>query len=154
VHGATLHQQGHLLPATYPDKETAMHGYVDNIEDLTDANTDFRMVLYTGHHLQLVLMALKPGQDIGAETHTTHDQFFRIEEGHGQITIDGHTTPVKGGYAIIVPAGALHNLQNTGDKVMRLYTLYGPPNHIDKLVEPRKADALQSQEVFDGVASE
>ena len=131
-----------------------MKGYVADIEDLTEDNHDFRQVLYTGQHLQLVLMALQPGQDIGSETHATHDQFFRIEKGRGEIVIDGTTTPVKGGDGIIVPAGALHNLRNTGDKALRLYTLYGPPNHIDKLVEKRKSDALASQEVFDGVASE
>jgi mannose-6-phosphate isomerase-like protein (cupin superfamily) len=131
-----------------------MHGYVAHIEDLTDKNSDFRQVLYTGQHLQLVLMALKPGQDIGSETHATHDQFFRIEKGHGKIVIDGATTPIKGGDAIIVPAGALHNLKNTGDKPLRLYTLYGPPNHIDHLVQAKKSEATASHEVFDGVATE
>jgi mannose-6-phosphate isomerase-like protein (cupin superfamily) len=131
-----------------------MKGYVADIETLTEENTDFRQVLYTGHHLQLVLMALPPGQDIGVETHATHDQFFRIEKGRGQVEIDGVTHKVKSGDAIIVPAGARHNLTNTGEKSLRLYTLYGPPNHVDKLVEKRKADALASREVFDGVASE
>jgi mannose-6-phosphate isomerase-like protein (cupin superfamily) len=131
-----------------------MKGYVADIETLTEENTDFRQVFYSGHHLQLVLMALTPGQDIGMETHATHDQFFRIEKGRGQVEIDGVTHKVKGGDAIIVPAGARHNLTNTGEKYLRLYTLYGPPNHVDKLVEKRKADALASREVFDGVASE
>ncbi len=131
-----------------------MKGYVANIEDLTEDNHDFRQVLYTGHHLQLVLMALQPGQDIGLETHATHDQFFRIEKGRGEIVIDGITTPVEGGDGIIVPAGALHNLRNTGDKALRLYTLYGPPNHIDRLVQKHKADAEASDEVWGGVASE
>jgi mannose-6-phosphate isomerase-like protein (cupin superfamily) len=135
-------------------KDTAMKGFVADIETLTEENTDFRQVLYTGHHLQLVLMALTPGQDIGIETHATHDQFFRIEKGHGEVEIDGVARKVKGGDAIIVPAGARHNLTNTGEKTLRLYTLYGPPNHVDKLVEKRKADALASSEVFDGVASE
>jgi mannose-6-phosphate isomerase-like protein (cupin superfamily) len=131
-----------------------MNGYTADIETLTEENTAFRHVLYTGHHLQLVLMALTPGQDIGAETHKTHDQFFRIEKGHGEIVIDGVTRKVKGGDAIIVPAGALHNLINSGDKPLRLYTLYGPPNHVDGLLEQRKADAQASTEVFDGVTSE
>lgn len=131
-----------------------MKGYAADIEQLTEANHDFRQVLYTGHHLQLVLMALKPGQDIGSETHTTHDQFFRIESGQGEIVIDGNATPVKGGDGIIVPAGALHNLTNTGDQPLRLYTLYGPPNHIDHLVQNEKSDAEASHEVFDGVPSE
>ena len=131
-----------------------MNGYTADIETLTEANTAFRHVLYTGHHLQLVLMALKPGEDIGMETHKTHDQFFRIEKGHGEVVIDGATRSVKAGNAIIVPAGARHNLINTGDKPLRLYTLYSPPNHIDGLLEKRKAEAIASTEVFDGVATE
>lgn len=131
-----------------------MNGYKADIETLTAENTAFRQVLYTGHHLQLVLMALKPGEDIGMETHKTHDQFFRIEKGHGEIVIDGTKRKVKGGDAIIVPAGALHNLINTGDKPLRLYTLYGPPNHVDGLVEKRKADAQASTERFDGLVTE
>jgi mannose-6-phosphate isomerase-like protein (cupin superfamily) len=131
-----------------------MKGYVANIEGVTEDNHDFRHVLYTGHHLQLVLMALQPGQDIGSETHAAHDQFFRIEKGRGEIVIDGTTTPVKDGDGIIVPAGALHNLRNTGDKALRLYTLYGPPNHIDKLAQKHKSDAEASHEVWGGVASE
>ena len=131
-----------------------MKGYVADIEKLTEDNSDFRLVLHTGHHLQLVLMALKPGEDIGMETHATHDQFFRIEKGKGKVEIDGVTHKVKGGDAIIVPAGARHNLTNTGDTPLRLYTLYGPPNHIDGLDQPKKSDAMKSDEVFDGVASE
>ncbi len=131
-----------------------MKGYVAQIEDLTEENHNFRQVLYTGQHLQLVLMALKPGQDIGFETHTTHDQFFRIEKGRGEIVIDGATTPVKSGDGIIVPAGALHNLKNTGDKPLRLYTLYGSPNHIDQLVQANKSMATASHEVFDGGTTE
>lgn len=131
-----------------------MNGYTADIEMLAEENTAFRQVLYTGHHLQLVLMALKPGEDIGMETHKTNDQFFRIEKGHGEVVVDGATHKVQGGDAIIVPAGARHNLINTGEKLLRLYTLYGPPNHVDGLVEKRKADAQASTEVFDGVASE
>ena len=131
-----------------------MNGYKADIETLTAENTAFRQVLYTGRHLQLVLMALKPGEDIGMETHKTHDQFFRIEKGHGEIVVDGTKRKVKGGDAIIVPAGALHNLINTGDKPLRLYTLYGPPNHVDGLLEKRKADAQASTERFDGLVTE
>lgn len=131
-----------------------MNGYKADIETLTAENTAFRQVLYTGRHLQLVLMALKPGEDIGMETHKTHDQFFRIEKGHGEIVIDGTKRKVKGGDAIIVPAGALHNLINTGDKPLRLYTLYGPPNHVYGLLEKRKADAQASTERFDGLVTE
>lgn len=131
-----------------------MKGYVADIEDLTEHNSDFRQVLYTGHHLQLVLMALQPGEDIGMETHATHDQFFRIEKGKGEVEIDGVTHRIKGGDGIVVPAGARHNLTNTGDKPLRLYTIYGPPNHVDRLAQSRKSDALASTEVFDGAATE
>jgi mannose-6-phosphate isomerase-like protein (cupin superfamily) len=127
-----------------------MKGYVADIEDLTEANKDFRHVLYTGQNLQLVLMSLKPGQDIGAETHSTHDQFFRIEQGKGQIKIDGVTHKVKSGAGIVVPAGALHNLVNTGDKPMKVYTIYGPPNHVDQLEQKTKSVAQASSEHFDG----
>jgi mannose-6-phosphate isomerase-like protein (cupin superfamily) len=131
-----------------------MKGYLADIETLTEKNTAFRQVLYTGHNLQLVLMALTPGQDIGMETHATHDQFFRIEKGHGEVVIDGLRHKIKGGDGLIIPAGAKHNLINTGDKPLRLYTIYGPPNHVDKLVEKTKAEAETSSEVFDGVTSE
>jgi mannose-6-phosphate isomerase-like protein (cupin superfamily) len=125
-----------------------MKGFVADIEELTEANTDFRHVLYTGSNLQLVLMSLKAGQDIGAETHGAHDQFFRIEEGKGQIVIDGVTHKVKSGDGIVVPAGALHNLINTGDKPMKVYTIYGPPNHRDQLEQKTKSEV--AAEHFDG----
>ena len=128
-----------------------MTGYLSDIETLTLENSDFRRVLYTGAHLQLVLMTLKVGQEIGSETHAKHDQFFRIEEGHGEISIDGITRTTKSGDAIIVPAGARHNLVNRGRMPLRLYTLYSPPNHRDQLVERQKADA--SPEVLDGVTT-
>ncbi len=131
-----------------------MKGYVADIEKLTEDNHDFRQVLYTGSNLQLVLMALKPGQDIGMETHETHDQFFRIEKGRGAAVIDGVTHKVKDGDCVVVPAGAAHNLTNTGDKPLRLYTLYGPPEHMDHLVQKKKAEAEASHEAFDGVATE
>lgn len=131
-----------------------MKGYLADIETLTEENDAFRHVLYTGHHLQLVLMALQPGQDIGSETHAEHDQFFRIEKGKGEVSIDGVAHKVKGGDGIVVPAGARHNLTNTGEKLLRLYTLYGPPEHMDHLVEQGKAEADVSTETFDGVVSE
>jgi mannose-6-phosphate isomerase-like protein (cupin superfamily) len=127
-----------------------MKGYVADIEDLTEANKDFRHVLYTGQNLQLVLMSLKPGQDICPETHATHDQFFRIEQGKGRFEIDGVTHKVKSGAGIVVPAGALHNLVNTGDKPMKVYTIYGPPNHVDQLEQKTKSLAQASSEHFDG----
>jgi mannose-6-phosphate isomerase-like protein (cupin superfamily) len=135
-------------------EDFAMKGYVAAIEKLTEDNADFRHVLYTGRHMQLVLMALPPGQDIGAETHATHDQFFRIEKGRGEVEIDGVIHKIKGGDAIIVPSGARHNVTNTGDKPMRLYTLYSPPEHLDQLVEATKSDAQAITEAFDGRTSE
>ena len=131
-----------------------MKGFVDDIEELTESNKDFRRVLYTGKHLQLVLMSLKPGEEIGEEVHDTHDQFFRIEKGKGEVLIDGVKTKVKADFAIIVPAGARHNVINTGDKSLKLYTLYGPPDHKDGVVHKTKADAEASEEHFDGVLTE
>jgi mannose-6-phosphate isomerase-like protein (cupin superfamily) len=131
-----------------------MKGYVADIEELTENNSDFRHVLYTGKHLQLVLMSLLPGEDIGEEVHDNRDQFFRIEKGKGEALIDGKTTKIKGDDAVLVPAGARHNIINTGDKPMRLYTLYGPPNHVDSFVAATKSQAGQSAERFDGKATE
>lgn len=131
-----------------------MTGFVDNIEKLTTENTDFRRVIYTGNFLQLVLMSLEPGQDIGSEVHKDHDQFFRIESGKGAVVIDGERTEVKDDDAIIVPAGAKHNVINTGDKSLKLYTLYGPPDHKDGVVHKTKADAEASEEHFDGTTTE
>jgi mannose-6-phosphate isomerase-like protein (cupin superfamily) len=122
-------------------KGTAMKGYVDNIERATVANEDFRRVLYTGSNLQLVLMTLPPGCDIGEEVHDDRDQFFRIEEGEGEIRIDGVANSVEDDFAVIVPAGARHNVINTGRVPLRLYTLYGPPEHRDGVVHTTKEQA-------------
>jgi mannose-6-phosphate isomerase-like protein (cupin superfamily) len=126
-----------------------MKGFIADIEELTEENTDFRRVLYTGKNMQLVLMALKPGEEIGEEVHEDRDQFFRIEEGEGEVVIDGTRTPVEDDDAIIVPAGARHNLINTGDEPLLLYTLYAPPEHRDGLVQKTKADAAK-EDHFDG----
>lgn len=131
-----------------------MQGFVDNIETLTRENTDFRRVLYTGKHLQLVLMALKPGEEIGEEVHDDHDQFFRVETGAGEIWIDGKHTAIKDDDAMIVPAGARHNGINTGDAPLTLYTLYGPPDHKDGVVRATKAEAEATEEHFDGKTTE
>ncbi|HTQ11707.1 MAG TPA: cupin domain-containing protein, partial [Fimbriimonadaceae bacterium] len=119
-----------------------MRGFVEDIEDMTEHNSDFRRVLYTGKNLQLVLMALAPGEDIGEEVHPDRDQFFRIEEGKGEVWIDGRKTKIESDTAILVPAGARHNVKNTGEKPLKLYTLYGPPEHKDGTVHATKADAL------------
>jgi mannose-6-phosphate isomerase-like protein (cupin superfamily) len=131
-----------------------MNGFVGDIEELTESNTDFRRVLYTSKHLQLVLMALQPGEDIGEEVHDDRDQFFRVEKGSGEILIDGKTTPVKSDDAMIVPAGARHNVINSGDAPLLLYTLYGPPEHKDGIVRATKAEAEASKEHFDGKTTE
>jgi mannose-6-phosphate isomerase-like protein (cupin superfamily) len=131
-----------------------MKGFVEDIETLTEENDHFRRVLYTGRHLQLVLMALRPGQDIGAEVHAEHDQFFRIEAGHGEVVIDGATTKIKADDAIIVPGGARHNVINTGAEMLKLYTLYAPPEHRDGVVRATKAEAEASEEHFDGKTTE
>ena len=131
-------------------------GYCDNIERQTVANEDFRRVLYTGEHLQLVLMTLQPGEEIGSEVHPDRDQFFRIEEGEGVITIDGVENPVADDFAVIVPAGARHNVINNSDKPLRLYTLYGPPEHKDGIVQATKAEAeaRHHDEEWDGGTTE
>ena len=131
-----------------------MKGFVADIEELTEENSDFRRVLYTGKKLQLVLMAIKPGGEIGEEVHEDRDQFFRVEKGKGEVLIDGNPSKIKSDDAIIVPAGARHNIKNTGDKPLRLYTLYAPPEHRDGTVHVTKADADPSEEHFDGKTTE
>ena len=131
-----------------------MKGFVGDIEDMTELNADFRRVLYTGQHIQLVLMALQPGDEIGEETHPDTDQFFRVEEGRGEVWIDGHKTKIKGDDGIVVPAGAKHNIRNTGTKALKLYTLYSPPQHSDGTVQATKAEAEASEEHFTGRTTE
>jgi mannose-6-phosphate isomerase-like protein (cupin superfamily) len=131
-----------------------MKGFVEDIEELTKANGDFRRVVYTGKHLQLVLMALDAGEEIGEEVHEDHDQFFRVEKGKGEVWIDGVRTKIKGDDAIIVPAGARHNVVNSGDKPLKLYPIYGPPEHRDGVVHKTKAIAQAGEEHFDGATSE
>ena len=131
-----------------------MKGYVADIEELTLGNSDFRRVLYTGKYLQLVLMTLQPGEEIGEETHEDHDQFFRIEAGRGEVRIDRVPTSIKDDDVVIVPAGALHNVVNTGSEPLKLYTLYGPPEHRDGVVRATKAAAEASEEHFDGKTTE
>jgi mannose-6-phosphate isomerase-like protein (cupin superfamily) len=131
-----------------------MKGFIDDIEELTEDNEDFRHVLYTGQKLQLVLMTLQPGEEIGEEVHAGTDQFFRVEKGKGEVVIDGKATKIKSDMAIIVPAGARHNIKNTGDKPLNLYTLYAPPEHIDGTVHATKADAEAAHEHFDGQTTE
>ena len=118
-----------------------MKGYCEDIEKATLENEDFRRVLYTGRNLQLVLMSLAPGEEIGEETHEDRDQFFRFEEGEGVVVIDGVENEVEDDFAVIVPAGACHNVKNTGEEPLQFYTLYGPPEHKDKVVHKTRDDA-------------
>jgi mannose-6-phosphate isomerase-like protein (cupin superfamily) len=122
-----------------------MKGFIADIEDQTEENRDFRRVLYTGPHMQLVLMSLAPGEELGEEVHETTDQFFRVEEGKGEVVIDGRETRIESDIAIIVPAGTRHNVRNTGHKPLRLYTLYAPPEHPDGTVHRTKADAERAE---------
>ena len=134
---------------------TNLKGYVVDIEKETKKNTDFRRVLYTGKHSQLVLMSIKPSEEIGEETHEDVDQFFRFEEGEGKMIIDGVEHRVKDGNGIIVPAGARHNVINTSKLMnLRLYTIYSPPEHQDGIVRHTKKEAIASKEHFDGKTTE
>ena len=133
-----------------------MKGYITNIEKETKENENFRKVLYTAKHSQLVLMTLKPGEDIGEEVHDDIDQFFRIEEGKGKVIIDDVEHEVEDDFAVIVPAGAKHNLVNTStDQPLKLYTIYSPPEHQEGIIRATKEEAEEmGEEHFDGRTSE
>jgi mannose-6-phosphate isomerase-like protein (cupin superfamily) len=132
-----------------------MKGYITTLEKETRKNADFRRVLYTGKHSQLVLMSLKPGEEIGMETHKDVDQFFRFEGGEGKVIIDAVEHRVKDGDGVIIPAGAKHNVVNTSKQSeLKLYTIYSPPEHIDKIVRRTKAEAIAKPEEFDGRTTE
>jgi mannose-6-phosphate isomerase-like protein (cupin superfamily) len=128
-------------------------GFTQNIDALTVKNPHFRRVLYTAKHCQLVVMSLKPKEEIGMEVHKL-DQFFRVEEGSGEAILDGVRTPISAGFAIIVPAGAKHNIVNTSASALKLYTLYAPPNHRDGVIHHTRADAEKDREHFDGKTTE
>ena len=130
-----------------------MKGFVQDIEDLAVKNDEFRRVLYTARHCQLVVRALKPKEEIGAEVHTL-DQFFRVEAGTGEAILDGVRTAIRAGFAVVVPAGANHNIINTGTGPLKLYTLYAPPNHRDGVVHHTRDDAEADSEEFDGKTTE
>ena len=132
-----------------------MHGYKDNIEKLTLANDDFRHVLYTGKNSQLVLMSLKPNEEIGMEVHNENDQFFRFEKGEGKVVIDGNEYTVGDGDAVVVPMGAEHNVINTSaTNPLKLYTIYSPAHHKDGVVRVTKEEATKDGPEFDGVTTE
>lgn len=130
-----------------------MKGFIRNIETIAVKNEAFRRVLYTAKNCQLVVMALKPEEEIGSEVHTL-DQFFRVEEGTGEAIMDGVRTPIQAGFAVIVPAGARHNIINTGSGPLKLYTIYAPPNHRDGVVHATREDAQADSEHFDGATTE
>jgi mannose-6-phosphate isomerase-like protein (cupin superfamily) len=156
----TITRKGANIQEVSVNKKTGAHktvkfGFVANIEEETRKNTDFRRVLYTGENCQFVLMCLKPMEDIGMETHDTVDQFFRFEEGKGSVVINGKKHAVKDGGGVIVPCGAAHNVINTSKTTaLKLYTIYSPPNHLDKVVRKTKQEALAKEEHFDGKTTE
>ncbi len=131
-----------------------MKGYVEDIGQATENNPNFREVLYTGKYSQLVLMSLQPGEEIGSEVHPDVDQFFRFEKGAGQVIIDGVTHAIAAEFAVVVPAGAEHNVINTGGEELKLYTIYSPAEHQDGVVRATKAEALAQEEHFDGKTTE
>jgi mannose-6-phosphate isomerase-like protein (cupin superfamily) len=123
-----------------------MAGYVTNIENDTIANEDFRRVVFTGPNTQLVLMTLRPGEDIGLETHDGHDQFIRVEAGEGYVQLDGERSVLEDGSAVVIPAGVEHNVVNTSDTdSLRLYTLYSPPEHPDGTVHHTREEAAAAE---------
>lgn len=131
-----------------------MKGYVANIEKATKENENFRKVLYTARNSQLVLMTLKPGEEIGEEVHTL-DQFIRVEEGEGKAILDGVEHKIEDGSAIIIPAGTRHNVINGTNQEMKLYTIYSPPEHKDGVIHLTKEDAIADEgDHFDGVTTE
>jgi mannose-6-phosphate isomerase-like protein (cupin superfamily) len=132
-----------------------MKGFSANIEEITLQNEKYRKVMYTGKHSQLVLMCLKPNEEIGMEVHMDNDQFFRFEQGQGKCIIDGNEYALKDGSAIVVPAGARHNVINTSAKEnLKLYTIYSPAHHKDGIVRATKAEAEANEAEFDGGTTE
>ena len=130
-----------------------MKGFVQNIEEIAVKNDDFRQVLYTARNCQLVVMALKPKEEIGMEVHKL-DQFFRVEEGTGEAVLNGVRTEISAGFAVLVPAGTNHNIVNTGSVPLKLHTHYAPANHRDGVVHPIRTEAEKDNEHFDGKTTE
>lgn len=135
--------------------ELMKKGFSTDLEQETVKNTDFRRVLYTGRYSQLVLMCIKPGEEIGSEVHDDVDQFFRFEEGEGVVVIDKTRHEVRDGSGVVVPSGAEHNVINTSKtQDLKLYTVYSPPEHRDKVVRKTKKEAVEQEEHFDGKTTE
>ncbi len=131
-----------------------MKGWSGNLEEMALANNYFRQVVYTAGHSQLVLMCLQRGEEIGMEVHPDRDQFFRFESGEGKVIIDGNEYQVTNGSGAILPAGAQHNIINTGEKELKLYTIYSPAEHRRDVVHKTKAEAVADHEEFDGKTTE
>lgn len=132
-----------------------MKGYIINIEKATEENNNFRKVLYTAKHSQLVLMSLKPGEEIGMEVHSNNDQFFRFDKGQGKCIINGNEYEIKDGVAVVVPAGALHNVVNSSEtEELKLYTIYSPAHHRDGIIRLTKEEAEANEAPFDGLTTE
>ena len=132
-----------------------MKGFIKNIENLTKENSNFRKVLYTSKHSQLVLMSLNPMEEIGMEIHKDNDPFFRVDAGKGKVVLDGVETEIKDGFAIVIPAGTEHNVVNTSEtEDMKLYTIYSPAHHRDGVIHATKEEAEADDEHFDGATSE
>jgi mannose-6-phosphate isomerase-like protein (cupin superfamily) len=137
------------------NKIKLMKGFISNIEKDTLENENFRKVVYTGKHSQLVLMSLAPSEEIGMEVHNDNDQFFRFEKGQGKVIIDGNEYEVKDGTAVVVPAGAQHNVINvSATDRLSLYTIYSPAHHQDGIVRATKAEAESNEADFDGKTTE
>lgn len=131
-----------------------MQGYIANIEKITEENNNFRQVLYTAKNSQLVIMSLRPGEEIGEETHDL-DQFIRIEKGKGRAILDGAEKEIKEDYAVVIPAGVKHNIINGQEKEMKLYTVYSPPEHKDGIIHKTKEEAsADTDDHFDGTTTE
>jgi len=132
-----------------------MKGFVSNIEKDALENENFRQILYSGKHSQLVLMSLQPKEEIGMETHPDNDQFFRFEKGEGKCIINSNEYEISDGTAVIVPAGAQHNIINVSEtEKLKLYTIYSPAHHKDGIVRATKQEALANEAGFDGVTTE
>jgi mannose-6-phosphate isomerase-like protein (cupin superfamily) len=131
-----------------------MKGYIADIEYATKENSNFRKVLYTANLSQLVVMSLKPGEDIGMEVHEDTDQFIRIEEGKGKAVLDGVETQIEDDFAVVIPAGTEHNIVNESDEEMKLYTIYSPAHHRHDVVHATKEEAEADDEHFDGTTTE
>lgn len=141
--------------ANTPVKQSNMKGFTTNIEKDAIENDNYRKVLYTGEHMQLVLMSLKPGEEIGEETHLKSDQFFRFESGSGKCTVNGKVYNVRAGDVVLVPSGSKHNVINTDANInLKLYTIYALPNHKDGIVRATKEEASRQEAKFDGKTTE